>query len=144
MANEWPDPEGAIRTYLRGDADVQAIAGMRVFFGVPRKADEDTFPLVTVQRIGGGQDPTSDAPLDLALLQIDCWGSIDDSGNGRKAEATGLVNAVRSALDRIRERTSAGTTDIFGVQVAGVTWLPDPADDRPRYSVTAEVIAIHQ
>jgi hypothetical protein len=142
MANEFPDPEGTIRAYLRADPDVSAIVGNRVFFGVPRKANEETFPLVTVARIGGADDP-SEVPVDLGLLDISCWGSIDASGNGLKAPATELANAVRSALHRIRERTSAGTgTDVFGVQIGGVVWAPDPDNDRPRYVITAEVASI--
>jgi len=142
MTNESPDPEGAIRAYLRADSDVSAIVGNRVFFGVPRSAIEATFPLVTVARIGGVDDP-SEAPVDLGLIDISCWGSIDASGNGLKASATALANAVRSALHRIRQRTSAGTaTDVFGVQVAGVVWAPDPDTDRPRYVITAEVVSI--
>lgn len=142
MANAFPDVEGGIRTYLRADSDVSAIVGSRVFFGVPKAATDAAFPLVTVSRIGGGTDD-SDAPLDFALVQIDCWGTIDSSGHGDKAAATTLVNAVRSALDRMNGPTTlAGGTVGFGVQEAGVIWAPDPDNDRPRYAVTAEVTAV--
>jgi hypothetical protein len=74
-----------------------------VFFGVPKGATEATFPLVTVSRVGGGDD-FSEVPIDIALVQIDCWGGIDDSGNGKKAEAVSLLNAVRNACLAIRGR----------------------------------------
>jgi hypothetical protein len=142
VANTFPDVEGGIRTYLRNDADVAAIVGSRVFFGIPKGATESTFPLVTVARIGGGSD-TSDAPVDLALVSVDCWGTIDDSGHGDKAGATALVNSVRSALERMNGPTQlSGSMYGFGVQEAGVVWSPDPDNDRPHYALTAEVSAI--
>jgi hypothetical protein len=137
-----PDVEGGVRTFLRANAEVAAIVGQRVFFGVPKGATEATFPLVTVSRIGGGDD-FSEVPIDIALLQIDCWGGIDDSGNGKKAEAVSLLNAVRNACLAIRGRVALNSSvDAAGIFVQSVVWLPDPANDRPRYSVTAEVTAI--
>lgn len=136
----FPDTEGAMRAWLRSHTAVSALVGARVFFGIPKK--NPTFPLITVQRIGGGDD-VSDAPLDIALLQIDCWGEIDASGNGVKAGATALVNAVRTALRAVGTDTQLTTgVTAHGVNVESVLWLPDPDNDRPRYSVTAEVAAI--
>jgi hypothetical protein len=141
--SEWPDVEGAVRDWLRADPGVSAFVGSRVFFGVPRNArDPQSFPLVTVARVGGAADP-NEAPVDLALLSIECWGSIDPSGNGDKAEATAVVNAVRSALEGINGRTAlSGFVDAFGVAEAGVVFAPDPDNDRPRYVLTAEVTAM--
>lgn len=138
---QFPDVEGALRTWLRTQPSLTALVGQRVFFGVPKGATEATFPLVTIQRVGGGAD-TSTAPIDRALLQIDCHGSIDASGNGRKAEATALVNTVRALLHSIENTSLTATCRALGVTVESVIWLPDPDNDRPRYSVTAEVIAI--
>lgn len=138
-----PDVEGGVRTFLRAQAGVTAIVGQRVFFGIPKNADENTFPLVVVSRVGGGDDPEGEAPVDNALMQIDCWGGIDTSGNGKKAQAVALVNAVRDALFAVRGRTAlSSTVDAAGIVVQSVVWLPDPSNDRPRYSLTAEVTAI--
>lgn len=137
-----PDVEGALRIFLRANAGVAAIVGQRVFFGVPKNAVEATFPLVTVQRVGGGDDE-GEAPIDLALVQIDAWGGLDASGNGKKSEAAALMSAIRNALFAIRARTAlSSTVDAAGISVQSVVWLPDPDNDRPRYSVTAEVTAI--
>jgi hypothetical protein len=135
MTDTWPDVEGGLRAYLRADANVAALVHGRVFFGIPA---EPRFPLLTVTRVGGGEDISPDAPVDVALMEVQVW------GEGRnKAEATALLNAVRSALFAIRSRTNLTTgVDAFGATVAGVTYLPDPADDRPRYIVTAQVTAI--
>jgi len=142
VTDTLPDVEGGLRTYLRANTGVSTIVGQRVFFGVPKSAVEATFPLVTVQRVGGG-DPGGEAPVDVALVQIDCWGSIDSSGNGDKAEAWTVVNAVRSALRVVNGRTTLKSgVAAFGITVESVVWLPDPDNDRPRYSVTAEVTAI--
>jgi hypothetical protein len=135
--SNWPDVEGELRSYLRADAGVAALVGARVFFGVPKRAAEATFPLVVVRRVGGGQDG-SDAPVDVALMQIDCWGSIAN-GNGLKAGATALVNAVRSSLEAVG---TDSTAVLKGANVETVLWLPEADNDRPRYSVTAVVTAI--
>jgi hypothetical protein len=136
----WPDTEGALRDWLREQPSLQALVARRVFFGVPRNARQ--WPLVTVQRVGGAED-ISEAPVDRALVQIDVWGEIDGSGNGDKAGTTAVVNALRSLLGSVKHRTPLNATvDALGVTVAGVAWVPDPADDRPRYVVTAEVTAV--
>ncbi len=132
-----------MRTWLRAGTEVSAIVGARVFFGVPRDAKESSFPLVTVRRVGGGQD-TGDAPVDRALIQVDCWGSIDASGNGVKATATALVNAVRQRLEAVgTDLTPISGAVLHEAAVESVLWLPDPDNDRPRYVVTAEVTAIN-
>lgn len=141
MTVEWPDVEGGVRAYLRADGDVRAALGgsQRVFFGVPTSP---TWPLAVVSRVGGGSD-TSDVPIDLALIQVDCWGAITTAGTGDKAGATALVNAVRSALEAMGDHTATPTCRLVGADVESVLWLPDPDNDRPRYALTAEVTALH-
>jgi hypothetical protein len=137
----WPDVEGGIRAYLRADAGVTALVAQRVFFGVPRRGA--LFPLVAIQRIGGGDDP-GEAPLDRALLQVDCWGAFSDEAKHirpNKAGAFALAAAVRDALSAIRGATAIGDSAIaYGANVVGVQWLPE-LDDRPRYSLTVDVTA---
>lgn len=138
-----PDTEGALVTWLKGRSAVSAIVGARVFFGVPKGATEASYPMLVVFRVGGTDD-VSDVPIDNALVQIDCWGSFGASGFGKKAECTALKNAVRAELKAL---TQAGSTTIApGVDAHGMTvesdlWAPDPADDRPRYSLTVAVTA---
>jgi hypothetical protein len=140
--SDWPDVEGALRDYLRADAGVSALVGQRVFFDIPKATRDSSWPMITVARVGGATD-ASEVPLDLALMSIDVWGSLDASGNGDKAGAAAVVNAVRSALEAMNGRTTLTTgVDGFGVQEAGVVWLPDPGNGRPHYTVTAEVTAI--
>lgn len=141
MTDTLPDVEGALRTWLRTQTTVTALVGQRIFFGVPKGATEATFPMIAISRIGGGDAP-GDAPVDIALVQFDVWGSIDDSGNGRKAEATAVVNALRSTVRSVADTPLTADVDAFGIDVQSVIWLPDPANDRPRYTVTAEVTAI--
>lgn len=141
MSDPFPDVEGGIRAYLRADPGVQAALGgsQRVFFGIPTTP---TWPLIVVAQVGGGDDD-SEAPVDRPSIQIDCWGAITPSGTGDKAGATALVNAVRSALKRMRNQTVTPTCRLLGARVESQIWLPDADNDRPRYSVTAEVTAIH-
>ena len=127
-----PDVEGGIRDALRADTGMDALVDGRVFFGVPENA---TWPLVTVQRVGGGDDP-GEAPIDLALVQIDCWGAMRN-----KSQAWAAAAAVRSWAQSVRRATALNTeVTAYSVTVESVLWAPDPAD-RPRYSVTALVMA---
>lgn len=141
-ADAIPDVEGALRTWLRTVASVTAIVGQRVFFGIPKGATEAKFPLIAVSRVGGVM-AAGDAPVDLALVQIDVWGSLDDSGNGKKAEATALVNTLRSELAAVRGRTAlTASVAAFGFVEQSCIWLPDSDNDRPRYALTVEVAGI--
>ena len=134
MSEDFPDVEEGMRQYLRADADVQARVAQRVFFGIPRAGAE--FPLITLSRAGGGEQP-GEAPVDQALINISCW------GGASKQEAWNAAAAVRKALFKIRARTLlAPGVYAFGAQVDGVIWSPDPADDRPRYTLTVEVTGI--
>lgn len=133
----FPDVEGGVRAFLRANTGVAALVGQRVFFGVP---DSPTWPLVTVQRVGGGDD-LSEAPIDLALVQLDCWGRLysdtnPDSTHGDKAQARAVANAVRAAVHEIRsDGTVYAGCVLYGASVNSDLFVPDPDNDRPRYSL---------
>lgn len=130
----WPDTEGALKTFLAADTAIAALVGSRVFFGMPTNVTDADFPMVTLQRVGGGE-AAGDAPVDEALVQIDCWGAVRD-----KASAWTLCSAVRDRLTQRGDVALNGTVRA-GLVVDSVIWLPDPDNARARYSVTAEVTA---
>lgn len=140
---DFPDVEGGMRDYLRGHAVVSAIVAQRVWFGIPATP---TWPLVTVQRVGGTDD-LSEAPLDQALIQIDCWGRLyadtdKSKQGGDKAQCDTLRRAVRRALWEIRGATALNAATVaFGATVQSDPFLPDPSNDRPRYVLTASIAA---
>lgn len=130
---DFSDVEEGVRQYLRNDTDVDAVVDRRVFFGVPKEGP--TFPLITVRRVGGGDD-ASEAPVDLAVVSISCWGT------NTKSSAWSTAAAVRKALHKIRRKTLlAPGVYAHGATVDGVIWSPDPEDARPRYIVTTRVTA---
>jgi hypothetical protein len=131
--DDFPDVEEGVRQFLRDDTDVNAIVSRRVFFGVPKESPQ--FPLVTVRRVGGGDD-SSEAAVDLAVLSINCW------GGSTKTSAWSAASAVRRSLRKIRSKTLL-TPGVYahGTTVDGVIWSPDPEDARPRYIVTVRVTA---
>lgn len=138
--DDFCDVEGGLRTYLRADAGIQAVVAQRVFFGIP---DSPTFPLVVVRRVGGGDDP-SEAALDQALVQFDCWGPVTASGHGDKATAQSVRAAVRKVLRLLAMQGATAldaNTVCYGAVVQSDIWLPDPADDMPRYAISAVVTA---
>lgn len=127
-----PDVEGGVRAALRADDGVSALVDQRVYFGVP---SNPVWPLVTVQRIGGGDDP-GDAPIDQALVQIDCWGA-----DRNKTQAWAVAAAVRAWAQSVRRATELNTEVVaYGVTVESVIFAADTAD-RPRYALTALVMA---
>jgi len=136
-----PDVEGGLRTYLRANTDLAALIGTRCYFGIP---DAPVFPLVVVRRVGGGDD-IGDAPIEQALVQIDCWGDFTADGvHGNKAQAEAVRRCVRGILFGL---TAHGATHLdsatvcYGAVVLSDIWLPDPDDDRPRYSISAQITA---
>jgi hypothetical protein len=132
MSN-WPNVTKALRDYLRADTGVSALVGNRVFFGIP---DRVAFPLVTVTRVAGGQD-AGEAPIDRPIMQLDCWGI---PGNGASAEDT--ANAVKSALEAIKGRTSLNADCVaFGASVMGAPFFPDPETGQPRVVLTVDMTA---
>lgn len=139
--SSWPDPEGAVRDWLRTRPSVQAIAAQRVFFGVPKV--DPVWPLVSVFRIGGG-NALGDAPVDEPILQIDCWGELYPNGNGNKAQALALANAVRGELADLDNDTLIATGVRAAIEAVEMTFAPDPDNDRPRYvlTVTGSFIAV--
>jgi hypothetical protein len=141
---DFPDVEGALRTWLRANTAVSTIVGQRVFFGVPEQAT--TFPIVTVQRVGGTDD-VSDAYIDQALIQIDCWGRLyadtdASKKGGDKAGCDALRRAVRSALFAIRGATPLNSQVVaYNAAVLSDPYSPDPANNRPRYVITVQITA---
>jgi hypothetical protein len=126
------DVEGAVRDALRDDTGVTALVGQRVHFGIP---SNPTWPLITVRRAGGGDDQ-GEAPIDLPLVQIDCWGA-----ERNKTQARAVADAVREWARSVRRATDLNTeVTAYGVTVESDLWAPDPSD-RPRYAITAQVMA---
>jgi hypothetical protein len=122
--SDWPDPEYAVRNYLRQQGipyvHVAAPTGVKL-------------PYITISRVGGGDD-SGLAPIDNALLQLDVYGST-------KAEAHTIVANVRTVFSNIVSAIHVEPdTMIHGINIAGVVWSPDPDDDTSRYVITAQAV----
>lgn len=129
----WPDVEGAMKDYLTAEVP----SAKKVFFEVPAGAlgTPTMFPMLLVQRVGGGQDP-SEAPIDLALLQITVIGVPHG-----KESCWITTSETRDALAAIRGNMLLRSDVMaYGAEVESVLYSPD-TDGRPRYVVTASVTA---
>lgn len=114
-----PDVEATVVAHLKA-ADV---CQRRVSASVP---SDPTWPLVTVQRVGG--IVAVRRYLDRAAIQVDAWG---DS----KTEAYAAATAAYAALLDM-EGQSFPATQVFVSSVddeLGFTWSPDPETSRARY-----------
>lgn len=128
-----PNIERLVMEHLRAVAEVQAIAGSRVFTAFDASRG---FPQVVVGRFGGAKDPNG--WLDHPRLQIEVW-----ADQGGRPVAEELTEVVRAAMahDEI-----VGTHDlgvVTGSEEVAVNWAPDPLNAagpaRPRYIVDVRV-----
>jgi hypothetical protein len=122
------DVEGGLRTWLR---TLGTPAGTRVFVSAPPGAEK---PYVVVGLIDAEDDHLNDAPLDVTLIQLDCFGT-------NKASAHNLYTSLRESLRAAPcgLTLSPGTT-LKGVSVvSGTRYFPDE-NGTPRYIITAQVI----
>lgn len=139
---EWPDTEGGVKTWLRTITAITGLLGntTAVYLEIPDDADtEAEYPMVVVGRVGGGQEPGREAPLDVALLQVDVWGRKD----GGRAACFRVAAEVGKALSDMTDPTALKTgVRGCGAEVTSMVYLPDPGDRRPRYSLTVQVVAV--
>jgi hypothetical protein len=123
------DAEGAVRAWARANAAIAAAFTGGIYFGPP----EGTvmFPLVRLQRVGGGPVP-GDTPLDDAAISFLVWGS-------SKAQAAAAVMVLASEVQSMTCGTAMGSGAVgLGARVTlGPVWSPDPDTDRPRYLLDA-------
>jgi len=128
-----PDVARLVSAYLRNDADVQALAGDRVYTAFPKQLDKST-TFVLVQRIGG--PPVLSRPLvvDLAVIQLDAYG-------GPQAAAHELVATCRAALVELVGEQPGDTGNVCGVVFGPLRYVPDETwkPPRPRYVCDLEV-----
>jgi hypothetical protein len=127
----FPDIEGAMRTWLQAQTEMTVLIADRDFFGYPESSKTQT-PLIVMQRIGGGPLP-GEAPIDLALLQFDCWGGVRN-----KAQANQVALALIGVLASMTAQQLSGAF-VYGCSVGSSIWSPDPESDQARYVVTASV-----
>jgi len=130
----WPDVEGAMKSYLA----THVASAKGVYLGIPEGAlDNDAlFPMIVVQRVGGGQDP-SEAEIDLALIQLMIVGKKRGSQSCWDCTAE-----TRSVLAAIRGNTTLRSDVVaYGAEDNNVTYAPD-VDGRARYAITTQVAAV--
>lgn len=125
-ARVLPDAERLVGSYLRGHADVVALAGTRVTTELPATP---VYPAVTLTRVGGV--PSIANYLDVARLEFSCWAAT-------KAAALALARTVEAAMLTLPGTHALGV--VTGVvQVGeGFRWNPDEETDVPRYSFVVE------
>ena len=122
------DVEGGLRAALRAAA-IPGV-GTRVFVDVDGSPQ---LPYVTIGLVDSVDD-TSDAPLDLELVQLDAFGTT-------KREAQTIYRWLRTWLRTLPPGSTltSGTTFHGARVVPGTSYLPDD-DGTPRYVITAEII----
>lgn len=132
MTTVVPDSVIPIRNYLRAVSAVTALVPVRrIDLGLVAGDGAQ----IVVRRIGGGED-SSEAPVDVALLQIDVWGDT----NGSLEDCATIKSTVRGALLDIRSPVTAGGAKIHSASTIDDNWAPDPDTDQPRFVLTVRVV----
>jgi hypothetical protein len=127
------DVEGPIRTWARAESHITALAGQRSWFGTPKGAVPSS-PWITMHLVNDVPVPDGQAPLSNALVQFDCYAPL-------KADAAALGVAVVTAAESLLAGTLLDST--LRCEAAFVRrrqWLPDPAQNLPRYSLDVEFL----
>ncbi len=94
------DAEALLIAWLLDVADLTAIVGDNIYVDIPGQIDdetpnEDLFPLVRVNLIGGKQTGNPALWVDHPSLQIDVFGRI---GDGARVEARRCVDIIRREM----------------------------------------------
>lgn len=126
------DAEGAVRAWARANTAIAAAFTGGIYFGPPEGTV--TFPLVRLQRIGGGPVP-GDTPIDEAVISWLVWGT-------NKAQAAAAAMTLVSQIESMLCGTAMGAGAVgLGARVTlGPVFSPDPDTDRPRYIVDSAFV----
>lgn len=131
-----PDAELIVCDWLGGHTLIDALVSGRV---TTELAQGQTFPCVTVQRIGG--IPPAEHWLDAASIQVSCWG--DSSASDGRFDCHTLARKTRAALFDMQgyQHSTGRVTGVADDQ--GLAWLPDASADPviPRYVFGVTVYA---
>lgn len=135
----FPDIEGALRTWLRAHPLLVPEVDGRVYFSVPFNS-ADKFPCIMITRVGDSGQDSSDTPIDLALIQFDVYGRKSNETNGGKMSATRPMLALKAALSTIRGKVMLDEqVAVWDPSVRNTLYSALPADNRPRYVVLVAI-----
>jgi hypothetical protein len=124
------DVEGPIRTWIRAQGTP---ASGRAWFGTPKGAIP-TQPWITMHLVNDVPVPGGQAPLSQALVQFDCYAPL-------KSDAAALGAAVVTAAESLLAGTLLDSTlRCEAATVRRRQWMPDPAQNLPRYSLDVEFL----
>lgn len=132
------DVEGAVRTWLRAHARINAVVGQRVFFGLPT----GRLSCITFTQSGGGPDKTG--PIDRPVLSFSCWAAYTANVSaGTKDDAQAIRSALTDALMDL-DGIDVNGVHLFDATVLSSSFQPDTSTTPtvPRYVVDAELRAV--
>jgi len=128
-----PDVTKLTSLYLRSVPEVAALVGNRVYSVFPSQLAPG-LAFCIVQRIGGPPAISRPLVVDLAVMQLDCYGGPQDAAH--ELAATALA-----ALSEWEGEQPDATGNVCGTRIGVKRWQPDPTykPPRPRYVCDFEV-----
>lgn len=137
------DPVLASRQILTADATVTGLVAQRISTIIP---PTPTWPLIRLSSLGGSGLDEIDGRRDIRSVRIEAWGAKTDESDTALADLEAVVDAVRAAFQAVSE---AGATVDAGViararELSAPAWVPDPTDNRPRFTWTEELTILEE
>lgn len=135
----YGDEDGAMKLWLLttpvATLVTRAGGGVSIYLAMPKGAP---IPAVIINRIGGGPRARKDIPESVVRYSYTCWGTTrDEAGNVCRALVDALENLARTRVD-----VNALGVQLYGADVIGTRWLPDPESQTPRFIVDALVTTV--
>lgn len=127
------DIESALVAWVRADTACSSLCSGRIYSALPR---EPQFPAVRIWRVGGAAPWDRPLTHDGPLIQLDVWG-------GTKAQASTLVEAVRSRIADAYSRDLGGGIVVGRVGWSNLSYDPDSSYSPARPRFRADALLTH-
>lgn len=122
----YPDVAEKATTWLTAQLPGQGSAAV---VGTFYPADSDGLDVVVVRRVGGVR---RNLVTDAATVTVEAYADSEADAHDLAQIARGLVHAM----------AGGGVAGVYRVdEVGGLGYLPDPVNDRHRYTITMEIAA---
>jgi len=130
--------EATLIAWAKATTTINNLVGGRISKQLP---EDPTFPYLTVRRVSGAPD-SSEAPIDLPLIQFSCYAARYKSGDKAKpdwaaAEAIALeIMHQADVLDMAPVTLSAANAILHGLAILSMGEVPEPDSNWAHYQLT--------
>lgn len=134
--------ERALIALAKAEISITNLCAGRIYNILPPHA---VMPCLTIRRVGGGF-ADGEAPIDVALVQVDAYSFKADRNAPTKritADFAGAENLLLAFIDwaHAAPETAVGTDWIYGMEIAGIRRVTEEDTEWARYAADVFVTA---